>query len=163
MFFPPPAPSLSPPDATKIGRISQIIAGALIMGVVMFGCVAFFVANGEPAKSPMVALIGVGMAAMAVMVRFIVPAIIVNGGKASLKEASDAEQTSLLAGLYQTKMIVGMAVLEGAAFFNLIAYMTEKQFWSYGVVAFLVGVMAISFPSQGQFESWAEEMKRNLD
>jgi hypothetical protein len=162
MFFPPPAPQPLPPDATKVGRISQIIAGALIMGVVTFACVASFVAQGEPAKSPMIAFLGIGLAAMAVVVRFIVPTIIVNGGKARLKEASDAERMSQLAGLYQTKMIVGMAVLEGAAFFNLIAYIIEKQFWSYGVVALLLAVMAISFPSQGQFESWAEEMKREL-
>ena len=147
----------------SVGRISQIIAGALIAGVVMFACVAFFVAKGEPTKSPMLALIGAGMAAMAVVVRFIVPTIIVNAGKARLKEATAADVMIQLAGLYQTKMIVGMAVLEGAAFVSLIAYISEKQFWSYGVVAFLVGVMAISFPSQGQFESWAEEMKRDLN
>ena len=89
--------------------------------------------------------------------------VIVNGQKRQLNQSPGDEQRSLLAGLYQTKMIVGMAVLEGAAFFNLVAYITEKQFWSYGVVAFLLGVMAISFPSQGQFESWAEEMKRDLN
>jgi hypothetical protein len=129
----------------------------------MFACVAFFAAKGEPAKSPMLALVGAGMAVMAVVVRFIVPTIIVNGAKARLKEASATDVMAQLAGLYQTKMIVGMAILEGAAFVNLIAYMTEKQFWSYGIVAFLVGVMAISFPSQGQFEGWAEEMKRDLN
>ena len=147
----------------SVGRISQIIVGALIAGVVMFACVAFFVAKGEPAKSPMLALIGAGMAVMAVVVRFIVPTIIVNGGKARLKESSATEVMTQLAGLYQTKMIIGMAVLEGAAFVSLISYISERQFWSYGVVAFLVGVMAISFPSQGQFESWAEEMKRDLN
>ncbi len=153
----------SPIKPESVGRISQIIAGALIAGVVMFACAAFFVAKGEPAKSPMLALIGAGMAVMAVVVRFIVPTIIVNGAKARLKEASTTEVMAQLAGLYQTKMIIGMAVLEGAAFVSLIAYITEKQFWSYGVVAFLLGVMAISFPSQGQFEGWAEEMKRDLN
>ena len=147
----------------SVGRISQIIAGALIMGVVIFACVAFFIAKGEPAKSPVIALMGAGMAVMMIVVRFIMPTVIVNGAKARLKEAADADRMTQLAGLYQTKMIVGMAVLEGAAFFNLIAYITERQLWSYGVVAFLLGVMAISFPSQGQFESWAEEMKRDLN
>ncbi|MEK6260218.1 MAG: hypothetical protein AABP62_16490 [Planctomycetota bacterium] len=147
----------------SVGRISQIIAGALIMGVVIFACLAFFIAKGEPANSPMIALMGAGMAVMMIVVRFVMPIVIVNGAKARLKEAADADRMTQLAGLYQIKMIVGMAVLEGAAFFNLIAYISEKQFWSYGVVAFLLGVMAISFPSQGQFESWAEEMKRDLN
>ena len=148
----------------SVGRTSQIIAGALIAGVVMFGCVVFFRANGEPAESsPMLGLMGAGMAVMAVVMRFIVPTIIVNGAKARLKETADADLMTQLAGLYQTKLIVGMAVIEGAAFFNLIAYLMEMQFWSYGVVAFLLGVMVISFPSQGQFENWAEEMKRDLN
>ena len=152
---------LTPPES--VGQTSQIIAGALIMGIVVFACVAFFVAKGEPAESPMLALMGAGMAVMMVVVRFVMSTVIVNGAKAGLKEAADADVMTQLAGLYQTKMIVGMAVLEGAALFSLMAYISEKQFWSYGVVAFLLGVMAISFPSQGQFESWAEEMKRNLN
>ena len=150
-------------DPNGVGRICQIIAGALVTGVVVFATVAFVIAKGEPAKSPMISLMGAGMAVMMVVARFIVPMVIVNGGKPQLKQSSGDEQRSLLAGLYQTKMIVGMAVLEGAAFFNLMAYIMEKQFWTYGVVAFLLGVMAISFPSQGQFEGWAEEMKRDLN
>lgn len=147
----------------SVGRISQIIAGALITGVVVFACVAFFIAKGDGPKFPMISLMAAGFAGVATVMRFVMPTIIVNGGKPQLKQSSGDEQRSLLAGLYQTKMIVGMAILEGAAFFNLVAYISEKQFWSYGVVAFLLGMMAISFPSQGQFESWAEEMKRELN
>ena len=153
----------SPIQAESVGRISQIIAGALIAGVVVFGGVAYFIAKGDAPQFPLISLMAVGFAGVATVMRFVVPTIIVNGGKSQLKQAADNEQQTQLAGLYQTKMIVGMALLEGAAFFNLIAYIMEKQLWSYGVVAFLLGVMAITFPSQGQFESWAEEMKRDLN
>ena len=163
MFSPTPAPQQPQMDPMKVGFISQLIAGALIMSIVIFACVAFFVANDEPAESPMLAMVGAGMAVMMIVVRFVMPTVIVNGAKTRLKQVADTELKTQLAGLYLTKMIVGMAVLEGAAFPNLIAYISEKQFWSYGVVAFLLGVMAISFPSQGQFENWSEEMKRNLN
>ncbi len=153
----------SPIKPESVGRISQIIAGALVMGVVVFACVAFFIAKGDGPQLPMISFLAIGFAGVATVMRFVVPTILVNGGKAQLKQAANDEQPMVLAGLYQTKTIVGMAVLEGAAFFNLIAYIMEKQFWSYGAVAFLLGVMAISFPSQGQFESWAEEMKRDLN
>ena len=152
-----------PVSPESVGRTSQIISGALIMGIVMFGGVAFVVAKGAEDKVPMLAFIGIAFAGMNTVLRFIVPTIIVNAAKPKLIEANDADRMVQLAGLYQTKMIVGMAVLEGAALFNLVAYITDKQFWSYGVVAFLLGVMAISLPSQGLFESWAEEMKRNLN
>lgn len=157
-------PQLVRPES--VGRTAQIIAGALIMGVVIFACMAFFIANianDEPVESPVLAMIVAGMAVMAVVVRFIVPTIIVNGAKARLKKAVDADRMAQLAGLYLIKMIVGMALLEGAAITNLVAYIAARQFWSYGVVAFLLGVMAISFPSQGQFEGWADEMKRDLN
>jgi len=153
----------SPIKPESVGRISQIIAGALMMGVVVFACVAFFIAKGDGPPFPVISLMAIGFAAVATVMRFVMPAIIVNGGKAQLKQAAADEKPMVLAGLYQTKIIVVMAVLEGAAFFNLVAYMMEQQFWSYGAVAFLLGVMAISFPSQGQFESWAEEMKRDLN
>ena len=150
-------------DPNGVGRICQIIAGALVTGVVVFATVAFVIAKGDSPPIPFLSIAAAMFAGVATVMRFIVPVVIVNGGKPQLKQSSGDEQRSLLAGLYQTKMIVGMALLEGAAFFNLIAYIIEKQFWSYGVVAFLLGVMAISFPSQGQFDSWAEEMKRDLN
>jgi|GEM_PF-3063910 len=147
----------------SVGRTAMIIAGALIQGVVIFAGVAYFIGKGQPAQSPMISFIGAGTAAMMVVMRFILPTIIVNGAKAKLKEASDSDLMPQLANLYVTKTVVGMAVLEAGAFFNLVAYIVEKQFWSYGPVVFLLAVMAISFPSQGQFEGWAEEMKRELD
>ena len=153
----------SPIKPESVGRISQIIAGALVMGVVIFACIAFFIAKGDGPQFPMMSLMAIGFAGVATVMRFVIPTVIVNGGKAQLKQTAADEQPMVLAGLYQTKTIVGMALLEGAAFFNLIAYIMEKQVWTYGVVAFLLAVMAISFPSQGQFESWAEEMKRDLN
>ena len=150
----------------SVGRTTQIIAGALIMGVVVFGGFAFIaVQTGEglPPQFPMISVLAAGFALMATLMRFVVPMIIVNSAKSQLLEADESERPNRLAALYQTKTIIGFALLEGAAFFNLLAYISEKQLWSYGVVAFLLGVMAISFPSQGQFENWAEEMKRDLN
>ncbi len=152
-----------PVSPESVGRTAMIITGALIQGVVIFASVAYFIGKGEPVQPPMISFIGAGTALMMVVMRFVLPTVIVNGAKAKLKEASDTDLMSQLASLYVTKTVVGMALLEAGAFFNLVAYVADKQLWSYGVVAFLLGVMAISFPSQGQFESWAEEMKRDLN
>ena len=152
-----------PVSPESVGRTVQIIAIALIMGILVFGCVAFVIAKEDGQPTLLVSLLAVGMAVLNTVMRFVVPAIMVNAAKSGLKGATDPDRMAQLAGLYQSKMIVGMALIEGAAFFNLVAYIMEKQFWSYGVVAFLLAVMAISFPSQGQFESWAEDMKRDLN
>ena len=147
----------------SVGRTSQIIAMSFIIGLVTLMVVTGSIRKDPPKDDSLLALLAAVVAGTNLIARLIVPTIIVNRAKAGLKDASDADLMKQLAALYQTKMIVGMAVLEGAAFFNLVAYFLERHIWSYGVVAFLVGVMAISFPSQGQFESWAEEMKRELN
>ncbi len=150
-------------DLRNIGRTAQIIAGALIAGVLMFAVVAFIVGKGEgPDRMPVVSVIAAAIAGINLVLRFVVPAIVVSSQTKSVVGTAEPKLTQLLAGIYQTKMIVGMAVLEGAAFLNLVAYIVEKQVWSYGVVACLLTVMIISFPSQTQFENWAEDIKRNL-
>ena len=50
----------SPIQPESVGRISQIIAGALIAGVVMFAGVAFFIAKGDGSPFPMMSFIAVG-------------------------------------------------------------------------------------------------------
>lgn len=154
--------AITPGNPESVGRTTQIVTVALILGVVAFSCVAFAIANGPAPAFPFMSLFGLAFAAMTVVLRFMVPAMMLGAVKKSLAESKDEELMISLAGLYQSKTIVGMALLEGASLMNLVAYMSEKQNWTFGVVAFLLAVMAVSFPSQGQFESWAQEIKRHL-
>lgn len=148
--------------AQSVGRTAQIIAFALITGVLVFAAIAYFVAKGKPAAFPIVSYMGVGFAVINLTMRFVVPAYLVSMQKRSLAGATEPDLTNSLAGLYQTKMIIGMALLEGAAFINLVAYIVEKQIWSFGVVGALVLVMVASFPTQWKIENWVEDMKRDL-
>ena len=163
----PPESGVKPVTPESIGRTTRIFAGAFIMLVVMCACVfyffGFFVPNVEPAKSPMLAVIRVGATVMLITLGFIMPTVLVNIAKARLKDVADADLMAYLAAIYQGKTLVRLGSLTGAAFVNVFDFILEKQFWSYGVVAFLLGVMAISFPSQGQFENWAEDMQRELN
>jgi hypothetical protein len=151
-----------PVGPTAVVRISQIVAGALITGVVIFAGIAFFIANGAPPPTPLISLIAVAFAGVIAVMRFVVPRLMVGATKNQLRGMPEPELLLRLAGLYQSKTIVGLALLEGAAFFNLVAYTIEKQLWTYGIVAFLLTLMAMSFPSEGQFESWAEDVKREI-
>ena len=154
-------------EGMTVGRQLQIICGAMIIAVVIFGAIAFGTfAPGAPTLPgpavPMVSLVSLAVAAMALVARMIFPTLIANGMRASLAEADDAGRQTILGKMYQSRTIVGMAVLEGAAFMNLCAYMTERRPWSFGVVAFLLAVMAVAFPSQAKFESWAHDFQRDL-
>src|SRR5207237_10518466 len=56
--------------------------------------------------------------------------------------------------LYQTRLIITAALIEGVIFFELVAYLTEGPPCSLGMAAlFLVG-LALLFPTQDRVERW---------
>jgi hypothetical protein len=63
---------------------------------------------------------------------------------------------SALAPNYQVEHIIKMAILEGAAFFNGVAYMLEKFWWSLAAMGFIVFLMLIQFPSRSKINAWIE-------
>ncbi|WP_428307564.1 hypothetical protein [Lacipirellula sp.] len=67
----------------------------------------------------------------------------------------------VLAGLH-SRVIVRAALLEGAAFFNGMAYMTERQPYSIAVAAALLACIAASFPFRRSTEEWIERELRLL-
>jgi hypothetical protein len=132
----------------------RIIAGALVFGVVSFVTVAVVMRLGQAAAGAAVlSYVGVGAAAIAVIVRQIVPGIA--SGLAPQGGAASPAAGAL--ALYQTRMIVGLAILEAAAFFNTIAYVLEGHWWSLVVVAVLVALMLGAFPTRTRLRQWVED------
>jgi hypothetical protein len=66
-----------------------------------------------------------------------------------------------LAPVYVSKTLLSDTPLEGAAFFNGIAYIIDGHWMTLAVVFAILAMMAITFPSQSQFESWAEQVQRD--
>ena len=169
-------------EPDKVLRIMQIIAFALIAGVLSFaGIAGFLVFGNAPAARPggqppaavggseIVMYMAMGFAAVAVVMSFVVPNLISAAGvKGVAKLAQDGTSTGpkelfgRLLGVAQTKMIIAMALVEGAAFFNLIAFIITKSLIPPGVVAGLLGVMAIHFPTKIKLARWLEEQQQNL-
>jgi len=160
-FFPFPQPGqvVDRMDPEKWIRSAQIIWGALLMGVVMFIGVTLMVARST--DSGPIPLIAVVFACGAIAVRFVVPPMIVRAAVNKFPVVDDTTNERLFP-IYQTRLIVGMALLEGACFFNLIAYIVGGQWWTWIAVGTLLVLMALMFPSLPQFYSWAEDQKRDL-
>lgn len=134
-------------------------------GVIPFMAIAIVMRFGQaPAGKIVIAYLAVGMAAMCVVARILVPRQIVRGGIALLLKTRRPDELGRmdLYPIYQTQMIVACAVLEGAAFFNLISYMTEGQMWTLGVVIVLLALMATSFPTAEKVNNWADEQLRRI-
>lgn len=143
-------------------RTCQIITGALIAGVVIFALVALIISPERPAPQPFIAYVAILVAAQLVVLRFFIPSLVV---KARLKDAKvNARNFPLtqLPPLFQTKLIVGLGLLEGAAFFNLVAYLLERQWFSIVTAGVMLLLLVMMFPTLNKYERWVDDFQRNL-
>lgn len=165
-------------EPDKVLRVMQIIAGALIAGVVMFGGVACILVFGRWLAVPGPALnlgnaiqldLGAVGAALLVVMSFVVPKLISAAGVKSIARlAQDGTATGpkelfgRLLAVAQAKMIIAMALVEAAAFFNLFVFINTKLLIPLAVVGALLLVMAIHFPTKLKLARWLEDQQRLL-
>ena len=163
-------------EPDKVLRTMQIIASALIAGVLMFGGVASVIVFGQapaaqqgPNGANVLVYLSSAMAAMQVVLSFVVPNLVsASGVKGIAKMAQDGTSTGpkelmgRLMGVAQTRMIIAMALLEGAAFFCLISFISTKSTTPPAVVSVLVMVMTVHFPTKLRVANWLEDQQRLL-
>jgi hypothetical protein len=73
------------------------------------------------------------------------------------EQRSGMEDARSLCVLYQSQMIIGAAMLEGAIFFNLIAYMMEGDPFSLGVALALLLALIWRIPTRNGVENFLVE------
>lgn len=135
-------------------RTMQIIAAGLVIGVVFFAIIVVAIGGlNQPPVGNTLAMMGAGIAGLMFVAHLVVPGIVAKSAAGQSQGKIDTEQW---AGIYQMKLIIGMAMLEGAAFINLVACMTEHNWWSMAVVGGLVLFMLIQFPNRSRVEQWME-------
>jgi hypothetical protein len=155
-------------DEVPAGRLltMRIIVCALVMGVLAFAGVAAFVrsqgAMPPTPDVPLVSYIAAGYGALMLLAWSVVPPAIVTGARRKLL-AETAVTTGRLLDLFHTRLIVGAALLEGAAFFFLIAYMLEGLPWALAGGLFFAALLAmLYFPTREGVEGWVAEQREAL-
>lgn len=162
-------------DKQQMLRVMQIIAVALIIGPCVFAFVVAMLPLEAEQQSQLIALIAAAFGAATIVLRTVIPPIVAGsqrrqritplfqgasggdiGGDPERQSARETAERSLYQ-VYQSKMIVEMALLEGAAFFNVIAYMIEEHWWSLVVAGALVVFMAGTFPTRGRVQAWVQD------
>lgn len=169
-------------EPDKVLQTMQIIAGALMAGVVMFSAVASFIVFGQPKvaqpggllavpqiNSDLLIYMALGCAILNTIMSFVVPNLISGAGmKGIAKMAQDGTSTGSkelfgrLLGVAQTKMIIALALIEGAAFFSLVMFLSTKSATLLAIVGALLLVMAIHFPTKIRLARWVEDQQRML-
>jgi hypothetical protein len=145
-------------------RTARIIAGAMMGGVTAFAIVLLVSGGNRQPGDPMLAYLAVVVTLAVLTAQSFVPGAAIRGGRRALEsevgagKVADSQAVALrLARLYLTRMIIKFALLEGAAFFVLVAYAVSARTWLFGLAAVLLAVMAFAFPGRGRLESWIHD------
>lgn len=161
MMFPPQQQMAITRIDPALGiRTCQIIFFALIAGVLVFAGIAVVMA--KETNPPQIAFIGLIFTAALIPVRFVVPRQVVASMLKKLPEGTPEDLNQRLFPIYQQRLIISLALLEGPGFLNCVGYLTEGQWFSLAAIAVLVILMSMLFPTLNHFENWAEDVKRSL-
>jgi hypothetical protein len=160
----------------------QILASALIASPVFLFVVAFLMralANGAQATMPVISYVGFAIAAVEVLTLVsdgfeggwtrwgITPNRVAaarrrGAARDASPEATPYSQDLFLCGAFQTRLVVLLAVVEGTAFLQGIAYIIEGHLFSLAVGLVLLLIMVILFPTRSKLESWMAHMKQMM-
>ena len=168
-------------DAPLDPSVLRLILPAMIGGVVLFACVVLVVspdsgsgANSNDQKTPILTYIAGGFLATSVVAALAAPALIVGAARRALgsdprtkddrpdAESADERRAWLARTLFM-KILVGSAILEGAALFLIVACMVEGQRLPLMLAAIPVAGIAIQVPTRHRIEQWIDREIRVAD
>jgi hypothetical protein len=162
----------------SMARTLQIITVALAGGLVAFAVVGIFMRQSgamQPNGATMISAIMAILTAVLIAARVLVPRLIVRGGLRRIARSESpssrgrsgpgsaaSDDREQLQGLFSAKTIASGAILEGAGFANLVAYLLEGQAYSLALAAILVlGILAAT-PTRGALEDWLDQACRRV-
>lgn len=173
---------LSPLDLARRVFTMQIIAGALVAGLVGFAGVAIVmqlnqadVGQGAPNRAlPILTLVAAIMLLTEGTLGLLLPSVILRSilqkiaagtwnPEGSERRPDWANDDVKLLAARQTALIIGLALLEGAGMMACIAYLLEGNLLTLGMVAVIVGLMLWRFPTVGGVRYWLERERVALD
>ena len=148
-------------------RTLRIIVFALCNGILLFALYLLFLhERPSDASIGMLTYLCLGFAALQAVLCFVLPRFIASMQRSRIAAGTWTMQgqnvpsvetdAGKLAAVYQITTIVGGALLEGAAFFALVAYMIEGHFAALAAAAAMLIGVALHFPIGNQLSDWVE-------
>ena len=159
-------------QVSRATRTMQIIVAAIGGGTLFFALVAMIIVGDAAAKEQqLLTLLGIGFAVVSLLLAVVIAPFMGLAAQGAQEEQQGGEQGQAGAvtgedaqlgrwlGLYQTRLIFQCALMEGAAFFNLIAYIIEHRIISVLVAAALMVAIFQKFPTLGRVQRWIEKQQ----
>ncbi|MFP6763801.1 MAG: hypothetical protein VB858_09285 [Planctomycetaceae bacterium] len=140
-------------------RTMRIIATALIISVVFFlGIATFAGSQPDPGRTPTMTYMAAGFALVMIGVRAVllkvIPKALIQQQRQHITDSEEGRQR--LVHIYQTRLIIGMAMCEGAALFAIVSWFAESHELALVSALFLITVMVMSIPFQQRVLDWIE-------
>lgn len=164
--------NVSPQTETFEGSVRgmQIIAVTLMSGVLFFLGIVLMNTQGDVLsfKQPeIITIIAAGFGLLMIVNHFVIPGIIASKQLKQLISndftgSDEATRIDKLVGVYRIQFIIGLALLEGAAFFNLIALMIGNSGFSLCTAGVLFALMLMRFPTRDKVSFWVQDKLREL-
>jgi len=158
-------------------RTMQIITVALLLGVVIFLGIALTMRAqggfGEPPAQPLLTYLALGCGLLMAVGHLVLPDLALGGMRRQIAQGTwqptgedgqptgPVSQAAALLAFYQTRLLVTLALLEGGAFFCLIAYMLEGRLLAPLGASLLLGLMALRFPTRDGVEQWLDRERHS--
>jgi hypothetical protein len=147
-------------------RVMQIVATALILGVAVFLAIVLYIVQVQnqgrgtmpPQEVPVISLMAAGFLAVLGVASFLVPAAVVRNSLRGIPNSNGEPNL----GVYQAALVVGLSLLEGACFFNCIAYLLEAQPYTLGCIGVGLLLMLARFPTESRVRLWQDNQKERL-
>ena len=150
-------------------RGMQIVTFALVLSSVLVTGIMFFLNKGQINGQPsVVSVIGFAMAAANFVAHAIVPKVVMTKqlesvSKADLQGMSLEDQQMTVLTSMRSGHIIGSAILEGAVFFNAIAYMVEKWGGSLAIIGVLIVLIILRIPTGYGMQNQVTERLREIE
>jgi hypothetical protein len=162
-------------------RTLQIVVAALTAGCLTFMAIAVFMVQSGQAPAadndmpPIITYLALGFAGVAIVLRMIVPRMIESAARKRIADGTwqppttgqqRAEIVQLVERLgdagkllpvLMTRTIIAGAILEGSAFFALIAYLLGRSPLTLAAAVVLVIGVALNFQTRSSAVHWIED------
>ena len=171
-----------PSELKGLLRTQQIIMAALPAGLFFFLLIAIldrFGGNQPADLFGILTLAAVAYAAMSLVAQAVVPRMITGAARRRIAQGTwqpPGLTTPQIATLLkrtgtsgqfmlvnQLRLILGGAILDGAAFFVVLAYFLEGSPIALGVAVLLITALLLKFPTAGRVGDWIENQRRRME
>jgi hypothetical protein len=156
---------------TAMTRALRIIILCLLAGPVAFLTFVLMQPTEGPPQEGNMAMMAAGFSAVQVVLAVVVPKVVGQMHRRAIVEgrplatnmpAPTSDAQGLLAGL-QVRRIISAALLESAAFFNIVTYQSDRVPYTLAIVLLLLVGIAMMFPLRSFVEDWLDRELRTVN